>query len=178
MPIISSSTSAFYERSRANMKDLRTEAENLQAQLGSGKKLSRSSDDPVAASRLRTLSRQKSLTEIDNTNANRANADLSLTDFAMSSMASSITRAQELATKASNSTLTDDQRKSIAVEMDQIFQDLVSLANSRDSSGHALFGGKRQAMPIPSMAAATRYMWARRLPAIFRSATGRPSAAP
>lgn len=142
MSIISTSTSAFYERSRTNMKDLRTEAENLQAQLGSGKKLSRSSDDPVAASRLRTLSRQQSLTTIDNTNANRANADLSLTDSAMSSMATAITRAQELATQASNSTLTNEQRQSISVEMDQIFQDLVALANSRDSNGHALFGGE------------------------------------
>jgi Flagellin and related hook-associated proteins len=142
MPIISSSTSAFYERSRTNMKDLRKEAEKLQAQLGSGQKLSRSSDNPVAASRLRTLSRQESISSIDTTNANRANADLSLADSAMSSMGSAIIRAQELAGQASNSTLTDEQRGAIAVEMDQIFQDLVALANSRASNGQALFGGE------------------------------------
>lgn len=142
MTIVSTSTSAFYERSRANMKELRLQAETLQAQVGSGEKLSRASDDPVAAARLRTLSRLEKLSTIDKANADRATADLSLADSAMSNMSSSIIRAQVLATQAASTTLTDDQRKGIATELDQIHQDLLTLANSRDSNGHALFGGE------------------------------------
>ncbi|MCT2398161.1 flagellar hook-associated protein FlgL [Novosphingobium mangrovi (ex Huang et al. 2023)] len=142
MPIVSTSTSAFYERARASMKDLRSQAETLQAQLGSGEKLTRASDDPVAAARLRTLSRLESLSSIDTTNADRANADLSLADSAISNMATTIIRAQELATQAASSTLTDQQRAGIGAELDQIHDDLISLANSRDSNGHALFGGE------------------------------------
>ncbi|KHK93483.1 flagellar hook-associated protein FlgL [Novosphingobium malaysiense] len=141
MAIVSTSTSAFYERARAGMKDLRSQAETLQAQLGSGQKLTRSSDDPVAAARLRTLSRLESLSTIDKTNANRANADLTLADSAMSNMSNSIIRAQELATQAASTTLTHSQRAGIAEELAQIHDDLYALANSRDSSGHALFGG-------------------------------------
>lgn len=142
MSIVSTSTSAFFERARRDMKDLRTQAENYQAQMSSGSKLERSSDNPVAASRLRTLARQEKLSGIDKTNAGRANADLSLADAAMSDMADALIQAQELAMRASSSTLTDIQRASIGEELEQIFSNLLSLANARDSSGHALFGGE------------------------------------
>ncbi|MFC0683339.1 flagellar hook-associated protein FlgL [Novosphingobium clariflavum] len=141
MTIVSTSTAAFFERSRRDIKDLRTQAENYQSQLSSGQKIDRSSDNPVAASRLRTLSRLEALSTIDQSNAQRANADLSLADSAMSDMSDALIRAQELATQASNSTLSDDQRASIGAELDQIFSNLLALANARDSNGHALFGG-------------------------------------
>lgn len=142
MAIVSTSTSAFFERSRVDMKDLRSQAEKLQSQLSSGQKLSRSSDDPVAASRLRTLSRLETLSDIDTANADRANADLTLADSALSDMADAVIRAQELTTQAANETLTAEQRAALGEELDAIYNTLFSLANSRDSNGHALFGGE------------------------------------
>lgn len=142
MAIVSTSTSAFYERSRADMKGLRQQAEALQTQLSSGQKLTRSSDDPVAASRLRGLSRLDALSEVDTSNSDRANSDLTLADAAMSDMTTAIIRAKELATTAASSTTSSEQRKVIATELDQIHANLLALANARDSNGHALFGGE------------------------------------
>jgi flagellar hook-associated protein 3 FlgL len=142
MTSISTSTSAFFDRTTTDLSALRAQAEALQQQLGKGDKLSASSDDPVAASRLRVLSRADSLSEIDVANANRANADLNLADSALSSFADYITRAKELATQAATGTLTPAQRAGIGNEIQQIYGNLVSLANSRDSAGHALFGGE------------------------------------
>lgn len=142
MTIVSTSTSAFFERARANMKDLRSQAENLQGQLSSQQRLSRSSDDPVAASRLRTLSRMETLSNVDTTNAERANADLSLADAALTDIAEAIIHARELATEAASETLTSDQRAAIGLEMEGVYDSLFALANSRDSNGHALFGGQ------------------------------------
>lgn len=142
MTIINNSTSAFYERSTQGLSELRKRAEALQTQLSRGEKLARSSDDPVAASKLRMLSRADSLSEIDMVNANRATADLALADTALSSFADFIIRARELAMQAGNETLTDTQRAGIAVELEQIHGNLVALANARDSAGHALFGGE------------------------------------
>ncbi|SFF75990.1 flagellar hook-associated protein 3 FlgL [Novosphingobium sp. CF614] len=142
MPIVSTSTSAFFDRARANMKNLRAQAETLQTQLGSGQKLARSSDDPVAASRLRALSRLDTLSQADTTNASRANNDLTLADSAMSEMSDAIIRAQELATQAASTTLSDDQRGAIGDELNQIHGYLLTLANARDSNGNALFGGQ------------------------------------
>lgn len=142
MTIIGTSTSAFYERASLGINDLRKQAETLQEQLGSGSKLSRSSDNPVVASRLRTLSRADSLSNVDLANANRASADLSLTDQALSSFSDYIIRAKELATQAATGTLTDTQRAGLAIELQQMGGNLLALANSRNSSGHALFGGE------------------------------------
>lgn len=140
--IFSTSTSAFFDRATQDISSLRAQAEDLQAQLGRGQRLTRSSDDPVAASRLRSLARAERLADIDMTNANRATADLALTDTALSSFAEFITRAKELAVQASNGTLTNAQRAGIGTELTQIHGNLVALANSRDSAGHALFGGE------------------------------------
>jgi flagellar hook-associated protein 3 FlgL len=142
MTSISTSTSAFFDRSITDLASLRKQAETLQEQLSKGDKLSASSDDPVAASRLRILSRADSLSNIDEANANRANADLNLTDSALSSFTDYVTRAKELLTQAATGTLTPAQRAGIGSELQQIYGNLVGLANSRDSAGHALFGGE------------------------------------
>jgi flagellar hook-associated protein 3 FlgL len=136
------STSAFFERSNLSIGALRTRAEELQAQIGRGERLSRSSDDPVAASRLRILARADSLSAIDTTNADRANSDLQLADDALSSFGNFVIRAKELATLAASGTLTNAQRAGIGEELAQMHGDLVSLANSRNSAGHSLFGGE------------------------------------
>lgn len=136
------STSAFYERSTQNMTALRARAEELQAAMGRGERLSRSSDDPVAASRLRGLARGDSFAAIDTTNAGRAISDLTLTDTALGSFADYIIRVKELAVQAGNDTLTPPQRAGIGTELAQLHSNLAALANSRDSAGHALFGGE------------------------------------
>jgi flagellar hook-associated protein 3 FlgL len=142
MTSISTSTAGFYETSRSAMSKLRAQAEALQQQGNTGERLTKSSDDPVAASRLRGLSRLQTLSKVDAANADRASADLTLADSAMSDMADAIIRAQGLATQAATGTLSGDQRKAIASELDQIHANLLQLSNARDSGGHALFGGE------------------------------------
>lgn len=142
MTIFSTSTSAFFERSRAGMTTLRLRAEALQQQIGTGERLQRSSDDPVAASRLRTLARANRLTEIDTANARRAGNDLTIADATLTAFADTLIRARELAIQAGNDALTPQQRAAIGSELGQIHGHLVSLANARDTAGHALFGGE------------------------------------
>ncbi|MEQ1541724.1 MAG: flagellar biosynthesis protein FlgL [Novosphingobium sp.] len=136
------STSAFYGRTGMALSALRARAEDLQAALGRGERLTAGSDDPVAAARLRTLARAEGLAAIDTTNANRAAADLTLTDTALSSFSNYVIRAKELATQAANGVLTAGQRTGIATELTQLHGELARLANTRNSAGHALFGGE------------------------------------
>jgi flagellar hook-associated protein 3 FlgL len=135
------STSAFYDRFNLSMGSLRRKATDLQATIGSGERLTRSSDDPVAASRLRKLARADGFAGVDMALAARASADLALTDSALQSFANSLIRVQELATQAANGVFTASQRAGIATEIAAISGELVRLANTRDSAGHALFGG-------------------------------------
>jgi flagellar hook-associated protein 3 FlgL len=142
MTIVNTRTSAFYERSLLGLNALRAEAEGLQASLSSGQRLATSADDPVASSRLRQLARGNTLSTIDTANAQRATSDLNLTDGALSSFASYVTRVKELALQAATATLTPAQRASVGAEIAAIRQNVIGLANSRDVAGHALFGGE------------------------------------
>ncbi|MDE2563862.1 MAG: flagellar hook-associated protein FlgL [Sphingomonadales bacterium] len=135
-------TSAFYDRSIGDLTSLRKSAEGLQQQISSGQKLAKSSDDPVAAARLRTLARADTLTAVDQSNTDSAQTDLNLTDGVLSDLVTAVSRAQTLATQAASGTLTDAQRAAIGSEIGQIHDQVLQLANSRDGSGNALFGGQ------------------------------------
>lgn len=142
MTILSTSTGAFFDRARSDITSLRTQAEKLQSQIGSQSRLTRSSDDPVAASRLRNLARTDALSKIDTSNARRATADLNLADSTMSDIANTVSQAKVLAAQASTGTITSEQRAAIGRQMAALHDTIVGLANTRDSTGNALFGGE------------------------------------
>lgn len=143
--IYGTSTSAFFERSVMDLTALRKQAEETQAEMSTGQRLQRSSDDPVAASRLRQLARADALDEVDTAATNRATTDLTLTDNALSQFANFVTRLQELTTQAASATVSPSQRAGIGEEVAQIRDNLVALANTRDGNGNALFGGESAA---------------------------------
>ena len=142
MSVVSNSTLAFYRRSQGQMGALREMAESLQGQLSTGERLSRSSDDPLAASQLRALQRAEQLGEVDMANAARASQDLRATGGALDAVASDLIRVRELAVLAASDTLGDSQREAIATEIDELRLSILSSANATDSSGNALFGGE------------------------------------
>lgn len=140
--MISLSTSAFFDRSIQQMGGLRAQADKLQSQIGTGQRLSRSSDDPVAAARLRILDRSQRLSQIDQQSSDVAMTNLTLTDQSLGSIASVITRAKELAIQAASGTLSAEQRNSLGIEVADLRKSLVLIANNRNAEGHSLFGGQ------------------------------------
>ncbi|MBD58631.1 MAG: flagellar hook-associated protein 3 [Citromicrobium sp.] len=140
--MINLSTSAFYERSTTQIGSLRARAESLQKQIGTGQRLEKSSDDPVAAARLRMLDREERVSKVDTRNSEQSENNLQFTDEALSQISVMISRARELALAAANATTSDEQRASIATELDGLRESLLGLANGRNASGHALFGGQ------------------------------------
>ena len=136
------STSSFYDRANAQLGSLRGRAETLQVQVSTGERLARSSDDPVAAARLRDLSRRSTLSEVDRANSDRAEVDLKLADGALYSIADVIIRTRELTVQAANGSLAENQRAMIGKEIEELGSSLMALANARDSSNLPLFGGE------------------------------------
>ena len=140
--MINLSTGAFFSRATRQIGTLRAEANGLQQQVGSGEKLSRSSEDPVAAARLRSLSRQERLASVDQSTSDRATNNLQLTDSALGSVAGVISRAKELAMQASNASFGSTERAAIGLEISGLRETLLTIANSRNGTGSALFGGE------------------------------------
>lgn len=140
--MVTVSTSAFYGRANQQLGSLRARAEAMQQQIGTGQRLSRSSDDPAAAARLRSLDRRDRLAEVDTRNSDRAATDLKLADQAVSSMADIVIRAKELTLQARSTAMTASGHAAIATEINSLREEMLTLANARDAAGHALFGGE------------------------------------
>lgn len=142
MTILTKGTAAFYDRNITQMAGLRRAAERLQQQITTGERLDVSSDDPVAASRLRNLSRQDQLSAVDGANAQRAGNALREADAAMAGIANDLIRARELTVQAANGTLSTAQRVLIGEELSQLHSSLVASANLRGSDTRPLFAGQ------------------------------------
>lgn len=133
---------AFHARATGQMSGLRREAERLQGQLASGERLARSSDDPVAAARLRLLGRAERLATVDAVNAQRAAADLSLAGDALEGIGADLIRVRELAVYAGSGALSAEGRAVIGQEIAELRGAILARANARDLSGNTLFGGQ------------------------------------
>lgn len=141
MTAVTNSTAAFYGRSQLFLGGLRAEAETLQRQVATGERIARSSEDPVAASRLRLLERVEALGQIDERKARRVDEDLQLTTEALQSLADDLIRVRELALWASSDTTGATEHGAIATEIEQLREHIFATANALDSGGRPLFGG-------------------------------------
>jgi flagellar hook-associated protein 3 FlgL len=134
-------TNAFYDRAAQSMRGLTQQADALQTQISTGKKLSAPSQDPAAYQRLATLKRDGADATAFGTNLSLAGSLLSSADTALTSVNDQLQRATELTLQAKTGTQNDASRQAIADELDQIVSSLAALGNTKDSRGQPLFGG-------------------------------------
>lgn len=135
------SSSLFYDRTSAKMSSLTAQAQTLQDQISTGKKLSVPSDDVVAYQQLRAIATAGADDTANAANIGVAQAKLTGADAALTAITSQLQRASELAIQARNGTLNDSDRASIASELGTISDTIADLANGKDASGQPLFGG-------------------------------------
>ncbi|CDX03144.1 Flagellar hook-associated protein 3 [Desulfitobacterium hafniense] len=123
--------------------------DKLQNQLATGQKINRPSDNPVGTENsLRFKSNIAYLNQLK-ANAKEGIAYLDTTDDTMGEMTSMIQRAKELAVRATNTaTVNDEDRKKIAIEIDQIREHVIELANTKVGSKY-IFGGTANVEPFP-----------------------------
>lgn len=141
MATVTNSTAGFFRRSTDQMASLRAGAERLQDQISTGERITTGSDDPLAATRLRGLSRAGRLAAIDQASTARASEDLRAADSAIETMADQLSRARALAVQAASETISPAQRALIGVELAQLHEGLIAAANTRGSDGRSLFSG-------------------------------------
>jgi flagellar hook-associated protein 3 FlgL len=137
------STSYFFDRATQQLSTAQNRVATTQAQMATGKQLARPSDSPdqaIAIDRLRSaLDRQESIGENLKTVQRRFQAE----ETALSSATDVFTRIKELSIQAANDTMGPEGRGVIAVELQTLRDQLVTVANSRDDQGQFLFSGAR-----------------------------------
>jgi flagellar hook-associated protein 3 FlgL len=110
-------------------------------QLSTGKRVNRPSDDPVAASQAIVVSQAQAQNSQYATARTFATQKVSLEESVLSQVTSNIQSAQEKIVNASNGTLSDDDRASLATQLQGIRDGLLNLANSTDGNGRFIFAG-------------------------------------
>lgn len=118
----------------------------LQEKVASGKEFQRPSDNPSgvnSALNLRSVLRMNTA-YLDS--AATTESWMSATDFALIQATQLATRALNLTREGISDTMGDDQRNTLATEVDMILQQVLSVANS-NHQGNYIFGGFRTLNP-------------------------------
>jgi flagellar hook-associated protein 3 FlgL len=141
------STAYLFNRAVDQMTSVQEKLSKTQAQMSQGKQVIMASDAPdqaAAITRYKTLiARQDSYQKTLDSMNNRLQSE----ETALSSVSNLLIRMKELSVQAANDTLGKSDRQALATEMTGLRDQILSMANSQDSSGNYLFAGSRVSAP-------------------------------
>ena len=135
------STSLFNKQQVESFSKLNEDIQSLQNKISSGKNIIQASDDPIGAVELSGLQQVKERFNQYSRNADNAINRLTIADNALQSITNLMARAKELAIQAANDTFGAQDREALALELIEMKEEMLSTANSTDSSGAYIFGG-------------------------------------
>lgn len=110
-----------------------------QAQVSTGKRLQRASDDPVASSRITNLKRAQANDAARAMNINMGVTHTAQADGQMRTMSDLLARTKVLIIAGASSGLSPADRVGIAAEINQMAEDIDAMALVKSSTGEALF---------------------------------------
>ncbi len=139
--LIGNTAGSFFNRSLAQMSDLRSGIERIRTQIATGQKIERGSDDPAAAAQIRLVDRRERLALVEGDNAARLGQDLTSAADEMNAVTTLLQRARELAVQAANTPTGPDGSRAIGFELGQLGEELFSRANAVTLTGEPLFSG-------------------------------------
>ncbi|MBB6504712.1 flagellar hook-associated protein 3 FlgL [Sphingomonas endophytica] len=115
-------------------------AVKLQTQLATGKKFTSPSENVTVGQQLAEFDRKNIDAAAYTSNMNMSSSLLSQADTTLDSIYTQMQRATELTVRASNGSLSVQDRKVIGDEMKAVVDTLIGLGNVSDSNGRSLFG--------------------------------------
>lgn len=113
---------------------------NLQENISSGKRIIRPSDDPIGIMKVMDYDTAISKAEQYRRNIDNGIAFLSSTESAVSTAQNILTRSKELSISALNGTNSAAERSILSEEIDQLYQQVIQIANTQ-INGRYLFAG-------------------------------------
>jgi flagellar hook-associated protein 3 FlgL len=135
------STNSLFNTGAAKMSDLQNALNKTQLQMTAGKRILTPSDDPVAAAHALELTQSQGINSQYAINRDNAKASLGIEENALQSITTLLQDVKTLTVNAGNGVLDSTQLKYIATELSGKYDELLSLANSRDGAGSYIFAG-------------------------------------
>jgi flagellar hook-associated protein 3 FlgL len=137
------STNTIFDRGITSITDRQRAQLDVQQQVSTGRRVSRPSDDPIAAGRILDLSQAQAVNKQFITNADSARSSLAISEQSLQSVVASLQDVRATIVAAGNPTLGDSGRATLARELSGKYQELLGLANATDGQGNYLFSGYR-----------------------------------
>ena len=138
MPI---STRVYNDLAMSTLNRITGDIQGIQQRIATGRNILKTSDDPAVGAKVSFTKDQKILLERYNSNIVRAQNRLSQAENAVGIGVNVLQRVYELGIQARNGTNNAGDRKVIAMEVRNLRDQMLSLANSRDTNGQYIFAG-------------------------------------
>ncbi|WP_077307518.1 flagellar hook-associated protein FlgL [Terribacillus halophilus] len=135
-------------RMLSNLSNSYSDLNKYSEQLSSGKKITKPSDDPVVATKGMSYRTEVRDVEQYKRNLSEAQTWIDNSDSALGNATSALQRIRELAVQASNGTYEEGQRGNIAQEVDQLKEQLASIANTQVNEKYIFNGSATDTAPV------------------------------
>jgi flagellar hook-associated protein 3 FlgL len=130
----------------ANLNQIEQQLSQANEQVSSGRKLNVASDDPEDVTSLLQLRTDEQQNQQIESNLTLANTNAGAADSALSSAATMMDTAIQLATQGANATQTADTRLSMAQQVQSILEEMVSYSQTQ-VQGRYIFSGDQDQSP-------------------------------
>ncbi|MCL2558346.1 MAG: flagellar hook-associated protein 3 [Treponema sp.] len=137
------STSMPFENARFNLMQQQSRISNLQNQITGENRIQELRDDPLAAARAVRYESFATRLQRFEQNTLYAQDHFNLTYAHMDSALSIVQRVRELSVMAANGIYTQEDLRNMAIEVNEMLGELVSISNAVGPDGNQLFGGDR-----------------------------------
>lgn len=141
------STNLFFDRASTQLATVQSSLSKTQEQLSTGKQITKPSDEPDKASLVTRLESELARQESYQSTLSAVEIKLSTQETALRNVSDVMYRIKELTVQANSDTMGKLDRESIAVEIESLRDQVLSLANTQDTSGNYIFAGSRVTQP-------------------------------
>ncbi len=134
-------TAHSYDNTISALQKRQNEISQQQERISTGKRVLRASDDPVAAVMAEAARNRQDRAAFDQRSIEASRTSLSQVESALGDATDLIQQVRELFIAAGNGTFTHREHLDLAKQIEGLRDELLSVANSTDTSGRTLFGG-------------------------------------
>jgi flagellar hook-associated protein 3 FlgL len=141
------STSQVYDQNIRSIMNNQDDLLNTQQQLATGKRINTPSDDPVGAAKVLRLTEEiDELTQFQRNN-DLVTGSLEQQEAVLENITNSIHRARTLVVEAGSGALSEQDRRAIGAELEQIKLEVFDLMNTQDADGNFMYAGYQSSEP-------------------------------
>lgn len=139
-------TANSYDLALNNLSNRQSSLSNLQEHLTAGKKVVRASDDPTGAAQAERAKTRLERIKTDQRTLESQRNSIAIAESTLGSVTDALQTFRELVVSAGNASHTTADRQSVVLQLTGLRDQIVALANTKDSNGLPLFSALGSAL--------------------------------